>query len=81
MAVSWEIRHQQAWVAAAVQVNAVLARYRALNIALQTPTVAAPVKAAQRAARRRDYAEQAAVIKDTANRSRRQVQGPGAKQR
>lgn len=64
-----------------LQVNAVLARYRALNIALQTPTVAAPVKAAQRASRRSNYAEEAAVVKDTANRTRRQVQGPGGKQR
>jgi hypothetical protein len=64
-----------------LQVNAVLARYRALNIALQTPTVAAPVKHAQRARRRYDNAEQAAVIKDTLNATRRQVQGPAAKQR
>lgn len=80
-AVYYRQRHPVAETRQSIAVNAVLARYRALNIALQTPTVAAPVKHAQRARRRYDNAEQAAVIKDTLNATRRQVQGPAAKQR
>lgn len=74
-------RHPRVEQRQSVAANIVLARYRALNIATQTPTVAAPVKVAQRKQRRYERANYAAQVKDTENRARRQVQGPGHLQR
>jgi len=74
-------RHRAEDVRQSVAVNAVLARYRALNIATHTPTVAAPVKKAQRNQRRAERAANQARFKDTENNARRQAQGPGQFQR
>lgn len=74
-------RHRAVDSRQSVAANKVLAHYRALNIATHTPTVAAPVKQAQRKQAKFQRANYAAQVKDTENRARRQAQGPGQFQR